>query len=1021
MSRFELTHPISSGTTMTRGWDDFTERDLARIEAATLEVGRTIFAQRARALPTMLERRWWDDRIMAWAMQDEAVKVQMFRFVDALPMLKTSDSVTRHLHEYFHEVDRHLPGAVRLGLQVATPNSVAGRALAIAARRNANAYARRFIAGSNVAEVLVAAKRERKLRRAFTLDILGEAVTSDVEAERYLQQYIELVEQTSPTINAWPEVSQIDRSEFAPIPRVNVSIKLSALDCRFDAIDPVGTTERVAARLRRLFRTARQHGAQIHVDMESYDKKDLTLYIFKQVLLEDEFRDWADIGIVIQCYLKDAERDLLELRDWAELRGTGVWIRLVKGAYWDYETVLARQRGWPIPVYEQKWQSDVNFERLTRLVMRHPTLLRPAIASHNIRSLAHAIAVARHAGVALNAFELQMLYGMADDEKQAIVDLGHRLRIYMPYGELLPGMAYLVRRLLENTSNDSFLKASFQDHSSPEALLMNPKIHAHAAAPAVHAAHSAHLSHSSFPFKNTPPTDFGLAVNRDAQQAALDHVREQFGRHEPLVIDGHTVDTKERLTSYCPSHRSQVVGTCASAGVEEANRAVAAAHQAYRAWNATPVDDRAACLDRAADIMQARRFELAAWIVHECGKPWREADGDVAEAIDFCRYYAASARELQAGGLDVPGEENRFVYLGRGVAAVIAPWNFPLAILCGMTVAALVTGNPVIMKPAEQSPLIAARLYEILREAGVPAGALHYLPGPGEVVGARLVDHPQVALVAFTGSRQVGLAIHRRAAEVSAGGLAFVKRVIAEMGGKNAIIVDDDADLDEAVLGVMHSAFGYLGQKCSACSRVIVLDAVHDAFCERLVEATRSLSIGPAELPGTQVGPLIDSAAVDNVRRYNELGRSEGRALLAVDVGPLATEGHYVGPHIFADVPPSCRIAQEEIFGPVLGVIRAASFSAALDIANGTDYALTGGVFSRSPEHLEQARRELQVGNLYLNRGITGALVSRQPFGGFRLSGIGSKAGGPDYLLQFVLPKTITENTMRRGFAPVGE
>jgi RHH-type proline utilization regulon transcriptional repressor/proline dehydrogenase/delta 1-pyrroline-5-carboxylate dehydrogenase len=1006
---------------MTRGWEDFSERDLARIEAATQEVGRHLFAQRPQHSATIFQRRWWDDRIMAWAMADEAVKVQMFRFVDALPMLKSSESVTRHLHEYFHEVDRHLPGAVRLGLSVATPDSVAGRALAITARRNANGYARRFIAGSNVAEVLVAAMRERKQRRAFTLDILGEAVASDVEAERYLQLYLDLIEQTSPTINAWPEVPQIDRSEFATLPRVNVSVKLSALDCRFDAIDPVGTTERVAARLRRLFRVARQHGAQVHVDMESYDKKDLTLHIFKQVLGEDEFRDWADIGIVIQCYLKDAERDLLALRDWAIERGTGVWVRLVKGAYWDYETVLARQRGWPVPVFEEKWQSDVNFERLTRLVMRQPTVLRPAIASHNIRSLAHAIAVARHAGIPLNAFELQMLYGMADEEKQALVELGHRLRIYMPYGELLPGMAYLVRRLLENTSNDSFLKAAFQDHASPEALLMNPKLHAHHA-PSHAAKHASppsthptgHMSH----FTNTPPTDFGLAVNRDAQQAALDQVRTLFGRHEPLMIDGHAVDTKDRLESFNPSHDRELLGTTAAAGVDETNRAVAAAQQAWRAWNARPIDERAACLDSAADIMEARRFELAAWITHECGKPWREADGDVAEAIDFCRYYAASARELQAGGLDVPGEENRFVYMGRGVAAVIAPWNFPLAILTGMTVAALVTGNTVIMKPAEQSPLIAARLYEILREAGVPASVIHYLPGHGEVCGARLVDHPHVALIAFTGSRQVGLAIHRRAAEVSAGGITQIKRVIAEMGGKNAIIVDDDADLDEAVIGVMHSAFGYLGQKCSACSRVIVLDAVHDAFCERLVEATRSLSIGPAELPGTQIGPLIDSAAVEKVRRYIDVAHGEGRTLLAVDVGPLGQEGNFIGPHIFADVKPTCRIAQEEIFGPVLGIIRAANFADALDIANGTDYALTGGVFSRSPEHLEQARREMQVGNLYLNRGITGALVGRQPFGGFRMSGIGSKAGGPDYLLQFVVPKTITENTMRRGFVP---
>ncbi len=349
---------------------------------------------------------------------------------------------------------------------------------------------------------------------------------------------------------------------------------------------------------------------------------------------------------------------------------------------------------------------------------------------------------------------------------------------------------------------------------------------------------------------------------------------------------------------------------------------------------------------------------------------------------------------------------------------VIAPWNFPLAILAGMTTAALVTGNTVVMKPAEQSPIVAARLMEIFRNVGLPEGVLNYLPGPGETAGAMLVEHPDVALIAFTGSRSVGLAINRRAAEVSASGTAQVKRVIAEMGGKNAIVIDDDADLDEAVLAVVKSAFGYQGQKCSACSRAIVIDTVHDAFLHRLVEATRSLKLGPAEDPATSVGPLIDAESVERVRKYIELGRKEGREALAVDAKTLAQEGCYVGPHIFADVPSTARLAQEEIFGPVLAVIRVRDLDEAIRVANGTEYALTGGIFSRSPAHLERAANELQVGNLYLNRGITGALVGRQPFGGFKLSGIGSQAGGRDYLLQFVVPRTVTENTLRRGFAP---
>ena len=520
-------------------------------------------------------------------------------------------------------------------------------------------------------------------------------------------------------------------------------------------------------------------------------------------------------------------------------------------------------------------------------------------------------------------------------------------------------------------------------------------------------------------FANEPTADFAREENRQAMRQALAQVREQLGRHRPLWIDGRAVDTDERLTSVDSSHRERVVGTSAAASAEQVDEAVAAAKRALPGWEALGVEARADFLRRAADVLRRRRFELAAWEVYECGKGWRESDADICEAIDFCEFYARQALFLQGPeGVDVPGEENRFTYLPRGVTGVIAPWNFPLAILTGMTTAALVTGNTVVMKPAEQSPIIAAMLMEVFNEVGLPPGVLNYLPGTGEAAGARLVEHLDTALIVFTGSRAVGLAINRRAAEVSATGIGHVKRVIAEMGGKNAIIVDDDADLDEAVLAVVKSAFGYQGQKCSACSRVIVLSGVHDAFVNRLVEATRSLQVGAAEDPATSVGPLIDADAQARVREYIDIGRREAREILAIDVGPLAEQGFFIGPHIFADVAPDSRLAQEEIFGPVLAVIRAHDLDEAFAIFNGTQYALTGGVFSRSPAHLDRARRELLVGNLYLNRGITGALVGRQPFGGFKMSGIGSKAGGHDYLLQFVIPRTITENTMRRGFAP---
>jgi RHH-type transcriptional regulator, proline utilization regulon repressor / proline dehydrogenase / delta 1-pyrroline-5-carboxylate dehydrogenase len=998
---------------------DFDARQLAQIERTTQEIGRYLLTHADRAQPTMLERRWWDDRIMAWAMQDESVKVQMFRFIDVLPMLSTSDAVTEHLQEYFHDVRRHLPSAARLGLAVATPGTIAGRALAIAARRNAMGHARRFIAGSNQNEVLAAAMRERKLGRAFTLDILGEAVISEAEAENYLRAYVELIDAIAPVVNRWPEVPQIDRAIDVELPRVNVSVKLSALDSQFDPIDPEGTTRRVSARLRTLLRAAREQRAFVHIDMESYRTKDLTLAIFQQTLMEEEFRNTSDVGIVIQGYLKDSAADLEALRDWAAARGRPVWVRLVKGAYWDYETVFAQAIGWPIPVFEEKWQTDANFEQLTRYALSNHRHLHTALGSHNLRSLAHGMAVAKQLRVPQSNFELQMLYGMADGAKQALVDAGYRLRIYMPYGQLIPGMAYLVRRLLENTSNESFLRASFAEQVSAEELLMNPLdegARANGRRQSPRAADAAPTMH----FHNEPPTDFGREANRHAMQAALADVERQFDASYPLVIDNRDVTTHSWATSTSPAHKTRTIGRVAVAERQHADAAVRAAGAALGTWWSLGARGRAEFLRAAAETMRRRRFELAAWEVYECAKPWREADADICEAIDFCEYYAAGALEMDAAdGVDVPGEENRFVYIPRGVTAVIAPWNFPLAILTGMTTAALATGNTVVMKPAEQSPIIASKLMEIFREVGLPAGVLNYLPGAGETVGAALVEHPDVATIAFTGSRGVGLAINARAAEVSASRkVPQVKHVIAEMGGKNAIIVDDDADLDEAVSAVVKSAFGYQGQKCSACSRVIVLESVYSVFLERLVEATRSLRIGPPEDPATSVSALIDAESLERVRKYIDLGRQTGREVLAMEAGPLAADGYYVGPHIFADVAPNSALAQEEIFGPVLVILRAANLDEAVQIFNGTQYALTGGIFSRSPEHLRRARRELLVGNLYLNRGITGALVGRQPFGGFKMSGIGTKAGGRDYLLQFVLPRAITENTLRRGFAP---
>jgi RHH-type transcriptional regulator, proline utilization regulon repressor / proline dehydrogenase / delta 1-pyrroline-5-carboxylate dehydrogenase len=465
-----------------------------------------------------------------------------------------------------------------------------------------------------------------------------------------------------------------------------------------------------------------------------------------------------------------------------------------------------------------------------------------------------------------------------------------------------------------------------------------------------------------------------------------------------------------------PADPEEVIAYVSQAGLKEAEEAIQSARASFGKWRETEPNERAYCLLRAAGWLRQRRAELAACQVLEIGKQWDQASSDVAEAIDFLEYYA---REMMRLGVprrlpSPPGEINHSFYEPRGVAVVISPWNFPLAISTGMVSAAIVTGNCVVFKPSPLTPVIGRQIVDAFRNAGLPPGVLNFVPGRTEAIAEYLIDHPQVSTIAFTGSTRVGLSIIEKAAVVHPG-QESVKRVIAEMGGKNAIIIDDDADLDEAVPAVLISAFGFQGQKCSSCSRVIVLDSVYDSFIDRLVKAADTFTLGPAENPAFTMGPVADGAAYERIMSYIARAGAEGKILFK---GTVSAGSYYVPVTIVGDVGPEHVVAQEEIFGPVLAVMKAGTFDEALDWANSTKFALTGGVFSRSPRHLEEARKRFRVGNLYLNRHITGAYVERQPFGGFRLSGLGTKAGGPEYLLHFMDPRVVTENTARRGFAP---
>jgi RHH-type transcriptional regulator, proline utilization regulon repressor / proline dehydrogenase / delta 1-pyrroline-5-carboxylate dehydrogenase len=1000
------------------------------LERRAHELGEMLFAaMEASPAPGIFSKKGAYARVMDWAMKDPAFKAQLFRFVDVLPTLQSGAEIVRHLQEYLGDKAVELNPAMRVGLAA---SSFAPALVARPVKANVVAMAAQFVAGATPADLVQQLRRNAQQGLATTIDLLGETVVSEAEADAFLQRNLEVLDTVSAALAAQPEPCYSDIGPNGALPRLNLSVKISALTPDVHPADPESSIAALELRLRPILRRAREVGAFINFDMESYKLKDLTLALFQSIVGEGECPPTAagpSVGIAVQAYLRDSESDLRALIAWARARKQPIGVRLVKGAYWDYETILARQREWPVPVWSRKAETDANYEKLTVLLLENADLIAPAFATHNVRSCAFALAEAERRKIDPRLYEFQALYGMADELKHALLHAKRRVREYCAIGELLPGMAYLVRRLLENTSNEGFLRQKNMGEATKEQLLANPVSLIEQKPAKISKSDDAgerraESSPRSVQFRNAPNTDFALAANRDRQRAALSAAVSQLGRRWPLVIGGKSISDRAQISSTNPARPQQVIGHWARATVADAEAAIAAARAAFPAWRAKSADERAAVLERAADLMAERRFELNALEILEAGKPWIEADADISEAIDFCRFYAAEMRQLDRPRITqrVAGETCTQLHTPRGVGVVIAPWNFPLAILAGLTTAPLVAGNTVIMKPAEQTTIIAAAWMDILVAAGVPAGVVNFLPGFGEEVGAHLVAHPQIDFVAFTGSRTVGCQIWETAGR-TVPGQTNLKKVVCEMGGKNALIIDHDADLDEAIPAALYSAFGFSGQKCSALSRLVVLDGIYDAFVERFVAACASIPIGDPALPGTVVGPVIDAEAQRKILGLIEQGRKEARLAFQAKLAPalVAEGGTYVPPTVFVDVKPDAMIAREEIFGPVIALIRAKNLDDAFAIVNGVDYALTAGLFSRSPSALERARRELLVGNVYLNRGITGAIVERHPFGGFKMSGSGTKAGGSGYLENFLFPRVIAENIMRRGFAPPEE
>ena len=970
------------------------------LEEHTQAIGRELFAAARREHAHLSVPNRWTQQVLSWCLADPSLKGTILRFIDVLPSLTTARAVAQHVCEYFPATNQRLPAPLRVGAAIAGPGLLTAPVVARVIHELVEQVARQFIAQSRAEGAAELARQLAARGAACSLDVLGEQVLSEDEAEAYARQYHGLLRDLA---GAYRALTPAQRPRSCG-PLLNVSVKPSALTPKFDPISPEASVSRAATRLLPILEAAHREGAVVTLDMEQYELRDLTLALARRALeAAPGPPDAPRLGIVLQAYLRDAETVLEDVLAWVARGNCPIAVRLVKGAYWDFELAVAAQRGWPVPVCRQKSATDAQFEAMTlRLLSAHPRVLT-AIASHNVRSIAHAMAAAELLGLDQTSLEFQLLYGMGDALHAAIHGRGYPVRIYAPIGQLIPGMAYLVRRLLENTANESFLRQEFLQERSAEDLL-RPSAVLPDSAPA------------ASPATATPFADFSRADQRERFRRAVHTAREQLGRRYPILLGDGTVDASEYLTVRNPARPDEVLGTIAQANLAEVNRAVHLAAAAQPAWAALPVSERTGCLRRAAERMRAQRFDLSAWAVLEVGKSWREADVEIVEAIEYLEYYSEQMERLARGQplRQVPGEVNRYLYLPRGVAVVIAPWNFPAAILTGMASAALVAGNAVILKPAEESSIMASQLTAILRAAGIPPSVVQMLPGFGHEVGTALVRHPGTHMTLFTGSKIVGLSILKTSAQVP-DGQRFVKHVVAEMGGKNAVIIDADADLDAAVQGVITSAFGYAGQKCSAASRVLIHDRVYERVVTRLCAAMDRLVIGDPSDPDTDVGPLITEEAQRRVRDAIQHAGAVGRIVYQYPQARLPKAGYFVPPALAAGIPRQHALMREELFGPLVCLARVPSFGKALELANDTDYALTGGVYSRSPAHLAQAVRAFDVGNLYLNRPITGALVGRQPFGGHRLSGLGTKAGGPDYLLEVLVPKTVTENTARHG------
>ncbi len=961
------------------------------IEQNTQGLGRKLLTTARAEEAELAKTHLWENALIDWCMGNEELKVRAFQFIDVFPHLKTDHQVLKHIREYFPNHESAIPTAIRAGLLLTYPKVLTQKAIHSITKHFFEKIAALFVAAKDINDAMQVVNKMWQNNASTSIDLLGESVISFAEANEFWLRYEDLIKLLGKTCS-------IDEQK-------NVSVKLSALDPCFNALESKAVIQRLTPRLEDLLLLAAENRVTIHFDMEEYKVRDLTLDVLKALSLTTVARDFG-FGLVLQAYLKDSAHELQKIQTWVANFKKPLIIRLVRGAYWDQEVMLARDNGWTIPVFTKKHQTDTNFETLALQILKSSPRIKLACATHNIRSIAYVASAADSLGMDKSDYEYQFLYGMGTPLMKAVIKEGHRPRMYMPIGDPVLGMAYLVRRLLENMSSQSFVRNGLHSQSSAEMLLKNPKDES-----------DIDIDIEEEQKDPCPLLEFHIEHIRDKFQTQLRTIAEDFAVEIPAVIGDKEVWTHEKLYGLSPNDNELLISKCAKPTAEDATMAVDVASQTFEFWSHVKVEERAAYLKRAAQWLIERRYELAAIIVHEVGKSWCEADADVKEAVDFMFFYAQRAcidfraKETQT----LPNESNYTHLIPRGPAAIIAPWNFPAALIAGMTSAALVTGNTAIMKPAEQSPLSAWFIFQAFREAGLPEGVLSFLPGLGEVVGEILVKDPRIAIIAFTGSMEVGLDIANKANQRHAK-QKQIKKLIIEMGGKNAAIVDSTADLDLAIPAIIRSAFSFAGQKCSALSRVYVLDDIYEKFTERLDEAAECIRCGTPIEAQNMCGPVIDKVAM---RRINAaVTDAEEIGHMVVRRIPLVTNGNHTPLIIIDGLPIDSPLHTEELFGPLLIVERVFSFESAIERANDSKFALTGGIYSRTPSHINKVLHKLKVGNLYINREITGALVGRQPFGGYHLSGTGTKAGGYNYLREFCIERTVSENMYRHGFAP---